>query len=296
MILTCPSCATRYMVDATALGEGGRTVKCVRCDHRWHQTPVEEAAPDAEAEVEAAAPESEPETAPEPAPEAESAPPAAADAEAGADAPSEALESVAASVSDATGAEAIESTVAAAEPEPDAGDMATVGIPPATAATPAADAARPAAAAGRSWLWLGWLTLVLVVAGIVAGVALFREPLVAFWPPASQLYEIVKLPEAPPPSEEFGLAIANVTFERSREGGQAVLLVGGEISNISETVQEMPRLRVALSDEAGEEIFHWTVTLAASELAAGQQVPFNTRLPNPPANARSLAVTFIVEP
>ena len=116
------------------------------------------------------------------------------------------------------------------------------------------------------------------------------------WPPASQLYEIVKLPEAPPPPEEFGLDIGNVTFERAREGGQPVLLVGGEISNTSEIAQDVPRLRVALSDEAGEEIFHWTVTLAASELAAGQQVPFSTRLPNPPANARSLAVTFIVEP
>lgn len=283
MILTCPSCATRYMVDATALGDGGRTVKCVRCGHRWHQTPVEEAAPAAEALAQAteAAPEPEPMPDPEPAVAAETGPESEPEPEAA---------TVAAAM-----AEAVESAETMAEAAPEIDDVApeTPAEPPA-AKQPHAPVV--AAAGGGRWLWVGWLMLVVFVAGIVGGVVLFREPLVAFWPPASKLYEIVKLPEEPPPPEEFALDIGNVTFERAREGGQPVLLVGGEISNTSEVAQEVPRLRVALSDEAGEEIFHWTVTLAASELAAGQQVPFNTRLPNPPANARSLAVTFIVEP
>lgn len=285
MILTCPSCATRYMVDATALGQGGRTVKCVRCGHRWHQTPVEDALPAAEAPTTepVSEPEQEQEQEPEPTPEPE----IAAEVEPAPEPEPEAPPAAAATTEDAELAAAM--TAATAETDDAAAETPE---PPRPASQPAV----AAAASGGSWLWVGWLTLVTVVAGIVAGVALFREPLVAFWPPASQLYEIVKLPEAPPPPEEFGLDIGNVTFERAREGGQPVLLVGGEISNTSEIAQDVPRLRVALSDEAGEEIFHWTVTLAASELAAGQQVPFSTRLPNPPANARSLAVTFIVEP
>ena len=39
MKLTCPACATRYLVDPRALGAAGRKVRCARCKHVWFQTP-----------------------------------------------------------------------------------------------------------------------------------------------------------------------------------------------------------------------------------------------------------------
>ncbi len=39
MILTCPSCATRYSIDSAALGDRGREVRCVKCAHTWQQQP-----------------------------------------------------------------------------------------------------------------------------------------------------------------------------------------------------------------------------------------------------------------
>ena len=42
MIVTCPSCATRYLVDPAALGETGRMVRCARCTHAWTQAPPED--------------------------------------------------------------------------------------------------------------------------------------------------------------------------------------------------------------------------------------------------------------
>lgn len=36
MILTCPSCETRYFVDDTTIGDSGRSVKCPACAHSWH--------------------------------------------------------------------------------------------------------------------------------------------------------------------------------------------------------------------------------------------------------------------
>lgn len=56
MILSCPSCATRYLVDDAQIGSTGRTVRCAKCRHSWHQDPPEEIL-DA---VEFAAPPAEP--------------------------------------------------------------------------------------------------------------------------------------------------------------------------------------------------------------------------------------------
>jgi predicted Zn finger-like uncharacterized protein len=40
MILTCSSCATRYLVDPAAIGAAGRDVRCARCGHVWFQRPA----------------------------------------------------------------------------------------------------------------------------------------------------------------------------------------------------------------------------------------------------------------
>jgi len=37
MILTCPSCSTRYSVDAAKFPAAGRNVRCAKCGHSWHQ-------------------------------------------------------------------------------------------------------------------------------------------------------------------------------------------------------------------------------------------------------------------
>src|SRR5260221_4647694 len=39
MIVTCPSCATRYIVDPKALGPAGRMVRCANCKNTWMQAP-----------------------------------------------------------------------------------------------------------------------------------------------------------------------------------------------------------------------------------------------------------------
>lgn len=47
MILTCPSCSTRYQADSTRFVAPGRNVRCAKCGHIWFQT-----APEAEPEPE----------------------------------------------------------------------------------------------------------------------------------------------------------------------------------------------------------------------------------------------------
>jgi len=86
MIITCPACATRYVVPDSAIGVEGRTVRCAKCRHSWFQDgpvlvppapppspqvpsePPAAAPTPATAPESAAAPPSPPEPAPPPAP------------------------------------------------------------------------------------------------------------------------------------------------------------------------------------------------------------------------------------
>lgn len=60
MIVACPLCQTRYLIDDAALGgEAGRRVRCASCGNLWHYSPeaaaIQTAVAEATAAVEAAA-------------------------------------------------------------------------------------------------------------------------------------------------------------------------------------------------------------------------------------------------
>ena len=39
MIVSCPACSTRYLVDEQNLGATGRMVRCGQCGHSWYEAP-----------------------------------------------------------------------------------------------------------------------------------------------------------------------------------------------------------------------------------------------------------------
>lgn len=45
MILQCPECNARYAVPDNAVGAAGRTVRCAKCHHSWHQAGVPQEPP-----------------------------------------------------------------------------------------------------------------------------------------------------------------------------------------------------------------------------------------------------------
>lgn len=44
MLISCPNCATRYLVADSAIGPGGRKVRCAACKHSWFVAPLAEMA------------------------------------------------------------------------------------------------------------------------------------------------------------------------------------------------------------------------------------------------------------
>tara|TARA_Y100001970_G_scaffold294370_1_gene451928 strand:- start:28819 stop:29511 length:693 start_codon:yes stop_codon:yes gene_type:complete len=42
MIVICPSCDARYLVDPLSLGSEGRKVRCAKCNFTWHKNPPPE--------------------------------------------------------------------------------------------------------------------------------------------------------------------------------------------------------------------------------------------------------------
>jgi hypothetical protein len=71
-----------------------------------------------------------------------------------------------------------------------------------------------------------------------------------------------------------------------------VLIVEGTIANVVNKTVEVPRLRFAMRNRAGQEIYAWTSVTGRSILAPGETAAFRTRLASPPADGRDVVVRF----
>jgi predicted Zn finger-like uncharacterized protein len=199
MILTCPACSTRYMLDAAALGTEGRTVRCAKCG---------------------------------------------------------------------AGAEA--------QAVPSGAVAAAFALP----------LKRRAAAVA------GWAALAAVVAGGIGGGAYFHKPIVAAWPPAARLYAAVGLEVEPLGA---GLELRNVRMSQGGDQGVRVLVVGGDVVNITDEVRDVPLLRGALVAGDQGELRHWTFAVERARLLPGEVVTFKTEIESPGVEATGIAITFTDE-
>jgi predicted Zn finger-like uncharacterized protein len=255
MILTCPACATRYVVDPKAIGVSGRTVRCARCHKSWHQDlPEDLPPPRLTRPVEAEAPpvmptlsssyQDRPAFDPFDEPEDEG-PPAA---------PMPSF---------------------MARPEPIGGDRNL----------PALHSPRPRI----SKFMIGWAALVLVLVLLIAGLWFARTPLVAAWPPLERLYVLAGIQVDAP---SFGLEVRNLTPAFSKVDSTQTLVVTGEVVNISGGVRKVPSLRVTLRNAKSEALKTWDFTTGRDQLLAGETAPFQTSIANPPADASTAVVVF----
>ncbi|MDH3664072.1 MAG: zinc-ribbon domain-containing protein [Alphaproteobacteria bacterium] len=224
MILTCPSCTSRYHVDAAAFQQKPRKVRCANCGHRWKAEP----------------PVDEPKAA-----DLELAPPPA----------TRPKEQVRAAAAAAPKRRRRSSSIAHDKSSPSR---------------------------------VGWLLGVGVVVLLLVSAVIGRNGIVGKFPATAAVYQSVGLTV----DQDFGLEFKDVTLDWQREGGAFVLVVEGEIVNLSQANQVIPPVRMAILDGDGRELQHEYFELEESELSAGNRINFSGRLVDPIDQGENFRLTF----
>ena len=218
MIVTCPTCSTRYLVETQKLSAQGRMVRCGSCSHTWYQAPPEDTPP----QVEFTGP----------------------------------------------------------EPESQPGVVERGGLP---------------AIPRKRRRWGGavaaLLVLLLLLAGAGWGAIFLRDRVMAAFPQSARIYSRLGLAASTP---EFGpgLELREVTPRRVTTNGQAVLMIDGQIVNLSSASRRVPTLKATLRDANDKPLTSWTFSAGIAELAPGASAPFHTTYQQPMAEATGVVVTL----
>jgi predicted Zn finger-like uncharacterized protein len=272
MLIVCPNCTSSYQVDSAALGPSGRSVRCVRCRTVWFASTA------------AAEPAMAGESWADPAPDAdgwENQPEATAHAQA----PEPAADPLAwpmpetdpVSIADAPSLLPPEHPLIEAQDTPGE-DIETV-------------AARRVRRAPRRSQWpsrlLGLPGVILALLAVHAGLIVWRAEVVRLLPQTASLFAAVGMPV-----NLRGLAFTGVTTVTDVHDGVPVLVVKGDIVGTTRKPVEVPRLRFAMRNTDGLEVYAWTTLPARSILAPGEKLAFRSELAAPPVDGRDVLVRF----
>lgn len=131
-----------------------------------------------------------------------------------------------------------------------------------------------------------------IAAGLLAAVAATafvaqRERVVAAAPATARLFAAIGLPV-----NLAGLEFRNLRSMIAEEGGQRVLAVAGEVTNVTRRTVTPPPLAVSLRGEDGRSIYVWTAEPPTAKLGPGESAAFRTRLAAPPERARDVLVSL----
>jgi predicted Zn finger-like uncharacterized protein len=216
MILSCTACSTRYVVDPRLLGGEGRTVRCAKCGHQWHQSPPMEL-PDVIDEPD------EPPAAPSP-----------------------------------------------------------------FVRRPGVNLPAFPRRSGPSATAIAWAALALAVIVVAAAAVAARDTVVNAWPPAEKLYAMVGFTADPPGT---GLEFQHISTARRLESDREVVVIEGDVVNVSNRERQVPHLRAALTADS-RELNSWTFDATQSRLLPGESARFSTRTDEPDEEATGLSLRF----
>jgi predicted Zn finger-like uncharacterized protein len=256
MLITCPSCASRYEIDAAKIGPAGRKVRCAGCGTRW-LVPAEAALPE------------------EPDPLAADAFPEAPDAA-----------QTAAALED----ELRRAALAAELADPQTPEPVAATAPPARTRR-ARPKGSPLALRLPSFAALRRPPLLAAAILIVLGLAAWqRVALVRSTPALAGLFETLGLPV-----NARGLKISGIEAELVEDGQGRFLVVRGDVTNLARGANAVPQLALSVKDSGGRTLYRWTAETPRKELAPAELVHFRARLSAPPDAGASVEVRFVAD-
>ena len=311
MLIVCPSCATSYMIDPASVGSNGRTVRCTRCKTSWFAPSQQPAAAvaafvdDVIAEAEARSPTDAPAENTNQAPEQAS--PAGDHAKDEVAEFAAALDDVAAVAplpkeEPAPESEAFAAPVAAADEPVAIADAPSLVPPEGHAPLPAAPIdtiehediegfaarrIRRQALRKKNRRSTRLPLIILALVGINTALVGWRTDVVRVVPQTASLFAAIGLPV-----NLRGLVFEDVKITKEAHDGVSVLVVEGRIVSLASKPAEVPRMRFAVRNAAGHEIYSWTAQPSRSILVPGDSLPFRSRLASPPADANDVLVRF----
>ena len=306
MQIVCPNCKTSYQLAETAIGANGRSVRCVRCQTLWRAMPpaipalaADEAAvvdafrfelgseppappADPPADMAAAPPTVPGDTPPEPSLDDQVGLPEEDAADAPAEAPPMALSDIPIPIDDAP------PLVPAEDGDTPPVPAAEIDNGPPDIESVAARRARAAARKRRDrWRKVPLSVTIVALIALTGGLFGWRKDVVRYVPQLASFYSAIGMPV-----NLRGLAFTDLKIGNEIHDGVPVLVVEGLIVSMVSTPVDIPRLRLALRNATGAEIYSWTAQPSQPVLGAFETLPFRSRLASPPAEGHDIQVRF----
>lgn len=255
MIIPCPICGQRFRLDPDQLGHG-RRVRCGNCGHVWFQSPEEDA------------------SSPYP-------PSGAGDDDSGAPHPAT-LDDVAAEIR-------LHGGLDGGDDAPPAGErLRRLRVPPSTAAA----SLPPARPVRRSRAGLiRWGVLAVVLGGLVTGLALERDAVVAAWPAAALLYETLGYPVEAPGA---GLETADYKTEFRDVDGIPMLFIDVTVINKSDHKRDVPDLMAQALAPDGKPFQNWRMQPKVRRLLPGETTTFQARVVEKGGQAKQIHLDYVL--
>ncbi len=254
MLLLCPNCSARYLVSSIALGEVGRGVRCAKCDHEWFEKPDDVPFREEVTETEGESSDSD----------------------------EEGQEDVYdfVDVEEETGTPLVDEPIPeSVKPRDD-----KINVP-----ALADDALRTSASLQAKVT--GYFSA-LAIFGILFGMAvLLKQPIVSLWPPASAIYSLAGLTVSYK-GEDLVMESLTAQIQKDAEG-KDYLTLQGRVINLTNNVQEVPKLFARLRSTNGEDGKGWSIDSPLEKLAPGESFTFKSDYPVVPRGVGSVNLTFV---
>ncbi|MBR0965318.1 zinc-ribbon domain-containing protein [Bradyrhizobium diazoefficiens] len=281
MHIVCPHCTTSYAIKLASLGANGRTVRCSRCKETWvayAEDAIEEASIPAMATASQANDQSDL------AAEWNSY---AQDGDA-ADTPVVESPSIASDWPAEDTAEAEDAWSAAArDAEDDIAGAQHQSWFRSLFPRRGARVSRPAATRTPQKSYFGLPAACAAMGALVLALVIWRGDMVRLLPQTAAFYKMVGFDV-----NLRGLAFKDVKLSSETVDGKQVLVIEGVIVGQGKKALDIPRLRFAVRDAQGAEIYAWNTVLEQTVLQPGERAFFRSRLASPPPEGRNIDVRF----